>query len=194
QILLKNLKEGSEEYKKFLYIYRESFHMSQLINTLLEFSRSGRVNFQISSIKEIINNCLFILNPILEEKNFKIEVKEKDDLYIKTDPILLGQALFNLVKNSCEAVNYRGKVKLSYEKKGDKLLIFIEDDGPGIEEDLKEKVFQPFFSTKLGRGTGLGLTISYAIIKGIGGDLYFMKNQEKGTLAIMEIPYEDSYY
>lgn len=194
QILLKKLKEGSEEYKKFLYIYRESFHMSQLINTLLEFSRSERVNFQISSIKDIIKNSIFILSPVLEEKNFKIEIREDKDFYVKTDPILLGQALFNLIKNSCEAVNYKGKVELYYEKKGDNIIIFIEDDGPGIEEEIKDKIFEPFFSTKLGRGTGLGLTITYAIIKGIGGNLYFKKKEGKGTIACMEIPYEDINY
>lgn len=193
QILLKNLKEGTEEYKKFSYIYKESFHMSQLINSLLEFSRSSRTNFQVCSIKEIIKNSLFILSPVLEEKNFKIEIKENSDFFVRTDPILLGQALFNIIKNSCEAVNYGGKVSLSYERKEEELIIYIEDDGPGIEEDIKEKILEPFFSTKIGRGTGLGLTITYAIIKGLGGNMYF-KKKERGTIVCLEIPYEDSDY
>jgi len=191
QILMKKFNENSEEYKKFYYIYKESFHMSELINSLLEFSRSQRINFKASSIKEIINSCLYTLRPILEEKKFEIKINENNDFYLKTDPILLKQALFNIIKNGCEAVNYNGNVSLSYYLKDDKLNILVEDNGIGIEEEIKEKVFEPFFSTKIGRGTGLGLTITYAIIKSMGGNLYFEKGREKGTIVRLEIPYED---
>ncbi len=194
QILMKKFKEGSEEYKKFYYIYKESFHMSRLINSLLDFSKSQRINFVPTSIKEIINEALFILKPLLEEKNFSVEIKENKDIFIKTDPVLLKQALFNIIKNGCEAVNYNGIVSLSYCLKNDKLNILVEDSGKGIDEEIKEKVFEPFFSTKVGRGTGLGLTISYAIIKSMGGNLYFEKGKEKGTIVKLEIPYEDIDY
>lgn len=194
QILINKFPEDSSEYKKFLYIHRESMQMSKLINSLLEFSKSGRINYQVCSIKETINNTLFILKPTLEEKNFKIEIKEYSDYMIKTDPILLQQCLFNILKNSCEAVNYKGNVSLYYNLKGEILEIFVEDDGPGIKDDIKDKVFEPFFSTKIGRGTGLGLTITYAILKSMGGDLHFEKRKEKGTIVRLEIPYENINY
>ena len=194
QILLKYFPENSIEYNKFNYIYRESFNMSQLINSLLEFSKTNRINLQPCSIKEIINNTLFILKPILEEKKFEIKIVENADLKIKSDPILIQQALLNIVKNACEAVNYNGNVSIYYLKREEYIKIFVEDDGPGIEEDVKEKVFEPFFSTKIGRGTGLGLTITYAIIKSMGGNLIFEKKGEKGTIVCLEIPYEDINY
>lgn len=194
QILLKNFPENSFEYNKFNYIYRESFHMSQIINSLLEFSKTNRINLQPCSIKEIIKNTIFILKPLLEEKKFEIKIEENTDFVIKSDPILIQQALLNIIKNACEAVNYKGYVAINYLKKGEKFKILVEDDGPGIEEDIKAKVFEPFFSTKIGRGSGLGLTLTYAIIKSMGGDLLFEKKEGKGTIICLEIPYEDINY
>ncbi len=190
QFLEKTIPKNSPEYKKFYYIYKESFHMSELINTLLEFSKSGKGNYKICPFKEIIQNTLSSMAPLLEEKGFEIFVEDNTDFLIRTDPILFERALFNILLNSCEAVNFSGYVSVYWNREGDYLKIFIEDDGPGIPEDLKDRVFEPFFSKKLGRGIGLGLTLTYAIIKSMGGNLYFKERKGRGTITIIEVPYE----
>ncbi len=190
QFLEKTISKDSPEYRKFYYIYKESFHMSELINTLLEFSKSGKGNYKICHFIEIIQNTLSSMSPLLEEKGFNIFVEDNSDFLIKTDPILFERALFNILINSCEAVNFSGYVSLYWKREEDYLKVFIEDDGPGIPDDLKDKVFEPFFSKKLGRGIGLGLTLTYAIIKSMGGNLYFKERKEGGTITIIEVPYE----
>lgn len=191
QILQKSYKENTKEYEKILYIKNESFHMSRLINSLLEFSRSQKLSYKPNSIKEIISCSINQIKPLLEEKKLKINVKDSKDFYFYTDPILLQQAVFNLIKNACEAVNFSGNVSLYWSLENSKVRIFVEDDGPGIKEEIKEKILEPFFSTKIGRGTGLGLTLTYAIIKAMGGELHFKSGKEKGTTVCIELPYEN---
>jgi two-component system NtrC family sensor kinase len=93
----------------------------------------------------------------------------------------IGRVVLNLINNASYAVNEKSKkgiagydptVGISTKRLGDKVEIRIEDNGPGIPESIKEKIFQPFFTTKpTGQGTGLGLSLSYDIVKAHGGTM-----------------------
>jgi signal transduction histidine kinase len=115
---------------------------------------------------------------------------------IKAVPQELGRVLLNLYNNAFYAVNekagtlgYDPKVRLSTTKHGNSILIAVQDNGKGIPEKVKEKIFQPFFTTKpTGQGTGLGLSLSYDIVKAHGGEFRVDSTEGEGTSFIIQLP------
>lgn len=101
----------------------------------------------------------------------------------------LGQIIINLVVNAMDAVGPRGNVWVKAYRQGNKLLVDVEDDGPGIPTAVAERLFEPFFTTKpIERGTGLGLSISRGIARRYHGDLSFRARQGGGTVFTLELP------
>ena len=110
----------------------------------------------------------------------------------------MGRVILNLINNASYTVNeknkngvsgYTPKVKILTKNLGDKVEIRIEDNGMGIPESIKEKIFQPFFSTKpTGQGTGLGLSLSYDILKAHGGTLEVISKEGEGSEFVVQLP------
>ena len=103
----------------------------------------------------------------------------------------IQQVFTNLFINAADAMDGKGTltVKARLDPERSKLLIHVSDTGPGIPEELRDKVFDIFFTTKpVGKGTGLGLSISQNIIKIHGGNLFFECPPEGGTVFIIEMP------
>jgi signal transduction histidine kinase len=115
---------------------------------------------------------------------------------IKAVPQELGRVLLNLYNNAFYAVNekagaqgYDPKVRLSTSRHGNTILIAVQDNGKGIPEKVKEKIFQPFFTTKpTGQGTGLGLSLSYDIVKAHGGEFRVDSKEGEGTSFVIQLP------
>jgi signal transduction histidine kinase len=127
---------------------------------------------------------------------------------IEVIPQDIGRVLLNLINNAFQACADRSvsavsemtslkamssiesKVKVSTKNLGDKVEINISDNGPGIPDEIKDKIFQPFFTTKpTGQGTGLGLSLSYDIIKAHGGTIEVKENSPQGTIFCLNLPY-----
>jgi signal transduction histidine kinase len=109
----------------------------------------------------------------------------------------MGRVILNLINNAFYAVDekrkhsadgYEPTVSIKSKKAGDKVLISVTDNGNGIPEVIKEKIFQPFFTTKpTGSGTGLGLSLSYDIVKTHGGELTMQSETGKGSEFIIQL-------
>ena len=97
----------------------------------------------------------------------------------------------NLIVNAFQAVGDRGKVRLSTGRDGTRVFARIEDDGPGMTAEVRERLFDPFFTTKpVGEGTGLGLYVSYEIVRGHGGEIQLSCEPDAGTCFEIRIPVE----
>jgi signal transduction histidine kinase len=119
-------------------------------------------------------------------------------------PQNIGRVLMNIISNAFQALNnpefsakntidlspgFKPLVTVSTKNKGDKIEISVRDNGPGIPETIQDKIFQPFFTTKpTGQGTGLGLSLSYDIIKAHGGEISVESKVGEGTEFIMTLP------
>lgn len=104
-------------------------------------------------------------------------------------PSLLNQALMNLVANAIDAVEGRGNVSVRAYVDGPHCVFSVTDDGPGVPIELRERVLEPFFTTKpVGRGTGLGLSMTYAIVKKHGGELHISDVPSGGACVEIRIP------
>jgi signal transduction histidine kinase len=95
----------------------------------------------------------------------------------------------NLVSNAIDAVGARGRLEIETRWDGPHLLIVVSDDGPGIPEQIRDRVMEPFFTTKdVGQGTGLGLSITYSIAHMHGGEFSLENRPEGGARATLRIP------
>jgi C4-dicarboxylate-specific signal transduction histidine kinase len=99
------------------------------------------------------------------------------------------QVLVNLLQNAYDAVRDRAHARVSIraEVSGEYALVLIEDDGPGIAEDVRARLFEPFATNKP-QGTGLGLYTSFMLARAMGGDLWLDPRPEGGTVATLRLP------
>jgi len=112
---------------------------------------------------------------------------------ILADPVQLEQVFINIIINSEQSLNKGGWIKIKSEARDYKerkfIFITFQDNGRGISKEYLSKIFDPFFSTKgPGQGSGLGLSISYGIIKSHGGDIEINSKLGEGTLVIVKLP------
>ena len=115
---------------------------------------------------------------------------------------LSGRVFLNLFNNAFQALSavalekegHASKVIVTTRNLRDKVEITIGDNGPGIPDDIKDKIFQPFFTTKpTGQGTGLGLSLSYDIIKAHGGEINMTSSKDLGTTFLIILPNQNNH-
>ena len=136
-----------------------------------------------------------------KDKSFNATMKTDFDKSIGTINIIpqdIGRVILNLITNSFYATNekknhnqtvYEPKVTVTTKKEKNQVFISVKDNGNGIPQKVLDKIFQPFFTTKpTGQGTGLGLSLSYDIIKAHGGELEVNTNEGEGSMFTISIP------
>jgi two-component system NtrC family sensor kinase len=125
-------------------------------------------------------------------RNNNIDIQtdlEKNIPIIASDEAQLQQVFMNLISNAIDAIGKDGLIKVESRRNDQNITVSITDDGPGIPRDQQKKVFDPFFTTKsTGKGTGLGLWVTYDIIKRMGGTITLKSEMEKGTTFMVTLP------
>jgi signal transduction histidine kinase len=117
---------------------------------------------------------------------------------VKADPLLLHQALLNIVLNAEQAIGPTGgrietSTSLRHDESGDQVVVQIRDTGAGIPPAAMPRLFEPFYTTKeVGKGTGLGLAITYGIIQEHGGHISASNHPEGGAVFTVQLPVETS--
>lgn len=174
-----------------------------IVQGMLEHSRSSigeKVETDINTLADEYLRLAFH-GIRAKDKNFNVELETDFEQNLPEISIVsqdIGRVFLNLINNAFYAVNERSKketpsykptVFLSTKVHDEKVLITVRDNGPGIPDTIKDKIFQPFFSTKpTGQGTGLGLSLSYDIIKAHGGELKVESEVGKGSEFIIQLP------
>ncbi len=162
--------------------------MRELVVKLRTFSRLDEGEVKQVSIRESVDSVLTILGHRLGA-HVAVECRIGDPDVIECMPGLLNQALMNLVTNAIDAVAGDGRIVIAARVEGDAYVIRVEDTGPGIPRELRQRVLEPFFTTKpVGQGTGLGLSITYSIVKKHGGSLELTDAPSGGAAAVVRLP------
>jgi C4-dicarboxylate-specific signal transduction histidine kinase len=166
--------------------------ISKIIQGLRNFSRDGSQDLLVPiPLKEIIADTLGLCSEKIKNAQIQIDVGDiADELLISCQPSQLAQVFLNLINNACDAVRPLKDrwLKISFTAKQDRVQISLIDSGPGIPLAIREKLFQPFFTTKgIGSGTGLGLSISKGIIKSHNGTLK-LNSESPNTRFDIELP------
>ncbi len=168
-------------------IVRESKRLEKLVNALLLYGRPLEPVIRPTAWQTVAADLAAYAREAIGDRTVQFTV-EGSLGGIETDPDLLEQALLNLVRNSVEAIpaGSRGKVmvRAAATPRGG-VLISVEDDGPGLPEKVRARLFAPFVSTKAS-GTGLGLPISKKLVEALGGSLRFVAVAPTGTRAELE--------
>jgi len=170
-------------------ISREIVVMDRIISDFLTFARPVELNLADIDLKAIIEYCVM---STAQKKHDDIDLQlELDNLpLVKGDEVLMRQAFINLIQNALEAMPQGGKLIIRASASGDFLDITVADTGHGISENVKDKIFLPFFTTKE-KGTGLGLAIVHKIVISHGGSIH-VDSSEKGTVFRLRLPIKNA--
>jgi len=192
QLLMRNTTSASAQYKDLKTIEKHVKYCKSIVENLLNFARPS----------ETSKSLVFLGEMITEQVEFVQHHADMNKIQITTDfdpdvpPILMDekkmrQVLMNLIMNAKHAVGDQGIIRLAtgYNPNTGKAIIRITDTGHGIEKKNVSKIFDPFFTTKpTGEGTGLGLSVSYGIVKSHGGDIFVRSTPGKGTTFTVVLP------
>lgn len=160
----------------------------ELVVKLRTFSRLDEGARKTVSIRECIDSLLTILGHKLKDRIVVTTHYGEPDA-IDCFPGLLTQAIMNLIANSVDAIEGSGTIDISTGMAGSHYHIVVTDSGHGIPSELRERVLEPFFTTKpIGQGTGLGLSICYSIVRKHNGTLELIEAAGGGTQAIISLP------
>ena len=162
--------------------------ISNIVKSLKRFVRLDEAELQNANINKEIDLTLELLKH--ETKN-KVEIVKNytEDDEIKCYPNLLNQVFMNLLMNAVQSIEEKGNIKITTQNIDNNLIIKIKDNGKGMDEATKDKIFKTGFTTKkVGIGTGLGLMISKDIIKKHNGEIAFESRKGEGTEFTISIP------
>jgi signal transduction histidine kinase len=190
-VIKKQYSKDNELLENIDYILDAVERCGTITRQLLGFARKFDVKIQRVNLSEVISDVLVFHNKEAEYRNVSVYVDiSKDVPEIETDRGKLQQVILNLVNNAFQAVDDGCNLAINAAPEGrDKVSITISDNGCGMPEEDLSKIFEPFFTTKeRGQGTGLGLTITYGLVKKLGGNISVISKEMEGTTFIITLP------
>jgi len=181
--------EKRKEY--FELAKKELDRLSKTVQRMLDFYRPGAIRYEQVDLLDLLNHVLSLTAAQVRSKNVHTKVELPETLpSIFAVSSQLQQIFFNLILNALDVMPEGGELRISARAVADGVEIIFEDSGPGIPEERRENIFEPFFSTKEG-GTGLGLTVSYNIATAHGGTLDLIEGQGSGACFRLFLPMGD---
>jgi two-component system NtrC family sensor kinase len=175
-------------------ISEQTGRCSSITHQLLDFARDSAPAKRSLDIHQLLNETIGFLKPDLKFKNIEIVPIFDEGLFeIHSDPKLLEQVFINLLSNAIYAIKQKGtcqgRIEIRTSKPGTNVEIVISDNGTGIPDEDREKIFDLFYTTKpTGKGTGLGMPICQNIVNKLGGDIIFESRVGEGTTFTVRIP------
>ena len=181
---------NNKEHIKYINILKEE--NEKILLLLQDFLAMNKIKVQkeILDINMLLEDVIDQLTPLLKGKNIKFDYDiSLDEIFIEGDYNRLNQVFINMIKNSVEALDSieKPKISLNYKIENDKFVIFIEDNGSGINESDMERIKEPFYTTKK-NGTGLGVSLSCEIISAHDGTLEYFSKVNEGTKVVITLP------
>ncbi len=168
--LVEDLPEDDERAQDLKVIIRETLRCRDIVRNLLDFARQEAPKLEVQRLDRVVDQSLSLIKKLPQFQNITIEKITAEGVPpVRCDLHQLQQVMLNFMLNAAEAMEHKGKIVVStdYERLQGQCVITVQDDGPGIPENLIDKIFEPFFSTK---GTnGLGLAVSWGIVERHGG-------------------------
>ncbi|OGR78553.1 MAG: hypothetical protein A2X32_04690 [Elusimicrobia bacterium GWC2_64_44] len=191
-LLAEQCEKGSRTFADAKMITEQADRCKKIVGGLLNFARKNKPFFRQTSLVKLVDNY-FRTAPLPPALRVTVN-RSGEDLQAEMDPDQLVQVLTNLVTNALEAMNGTGALTIRTFAEGNNVCFSVTDTGCGIKPENFKKVFEPFFTTKqIGKGTGLGLAVSYGIIKVHRGNITVESNSDAaagptGTTFTVKLP------
>jgi two-component system, NtrC family, sensor kinase len=195
QMLIEDTAPSDPHYEILKKVERQTFRASRIVNNLLEFARNRQKEKSPVTVAPLIAECLDLFGERLAKRGIALQwtppaLSEVDRIEVMGCDGELQQVFTNLILNAMDAMNETGgRLAVEIAATGSRVIVEVQDSGPGIPADKLGLIFQPFYSTKLSSGgTGLGLSISYEIVRRHGGDLRVVSRPGEGACFLVELP------
>jgi len=193
QRIIKNIEKDEKEFKDLaknasVNIVSEISGIKNLLENFLSFARMPAPKFKKENINSILEETVNIFKEVHKDVQVEMELEPSlPDNFI--DPQQMKRVFINLLNNSVEAMSNGSKIRIKTFTNNENIRIEVKDNGPGVPEEIRKRIFNPYFSTKE-KGSGLGLSIVYQIIKEHRGKIFLDTEYKKGAKFIMEFKNE----
>jgi PAS domain S-box-containing protein len=191
QLLCERIDPDDRLHKFAEIIVDETTRIEKIVAQTLHFVKDDTIPFESLDINEVINSTTASLRDKLASRAIAVTLDLNPYLpYIMGNEVQLRQVCTNLVTNAIHALEQGGEIKITTNVEGDTITATIEDSGPGVPPELREKVFNPFFTTKV-NGTGLGLAVSQKILNDHGGVMKLLDKPGRGAVFQITLPVDE---
>ncbi len=179
--------EKKDEYHQFIDIMRsELTRIDRIVEEFL-LSTKSHAPFLDENLYNIIDEVAVVLREKAASKGIDIVTAMEKDIVVRSQKERLKQAFYNIILNGIEAMDKGGRIEITAAVKDGNINISIQDTGTGITEAERNKIFEYYYTTK-DKGIGLGLPISYMIVKDHGGDIRVFSTEGEGTIFVISLP------
>jgi len=164
--------------------------LAEMLRNMLSFSKPEEEKRRPVKINDLLEGILLVMEKQMKESNIKVETHFDETLpEVMASTNQMRQVMLNLLKNAKEAMPKGGVLTVRTSREDRKVTVSIQDTGVGIQEEIRDKIFEAFFTTKQKvKGVGLGLSVCYGIIKDHGGDIRVESEVDKGTTFTILLP------
>jgi PAS domain S-box-containing protein len=193
EVLRQKLKEIDPDTRRHMDVIGNEIHrLDRVVQTLVDFTRPVDLRLTETDINKLVADVVMLASPAAEKHRVGIERQaSQEPLPARIDADLVKQAILNIVLNGVQAMPEGGKLRIATRRDGDGALITIRDQGPGIPTDIRDKVFNLYFTTKKG-GSGIGLAMAYRVVQLHHGSVEFSSVDGHGTTFYLRLPLSES--
>jgi len=194
QMLAKQISGDEQKAPLLEKIARQTFRASEIVNSLLNFSRTSPTEFVPVDLNKVLRETLTLVEHQFAKSSVKVDLLLDESItLIKGSPGKLQQVFLNLFLNARDAIESGGpsggRLTIETERGNGAVRVKVSDTGTGIAPQNLARIFDPFFTTKGAvKGTGLGLSVSYGIVREHGGDIEVQSQPGKGTQFVLTFP------
>ena len=191
-LLLEKMPEDDPRREMLRIMSRETIRARNIVKQLLSFAKDASINPSLFDVNAVIRETVdaLTLQETLEGITVELQLGQKmPALY--ADPLQIEEVLWNMLMNATQAIKPPGSITVLTRNTARGLEIVISDTGEGIPDESVDKIFDPFYTTKGTGGTGLGLAVSYDIIKKHGGDIEVTSKLNEGTTFTIKLPTDE---
>lgn len=192
QLLLRSENRDSDRFNDLKTIEKHVQSCKAIVENLLNFARTSSPEKDMLNIHTVIDDVIGFMRHHSNLENIHIQTVFDDGIPpVLMDEKKIKQVLINLLMNAIHAVERKGTIKITTRPNpsANRVMVEVADNGHGIQEDDLQRIFDPFFTTKpTGEGTGLGLSVSYGIIRGHGGNITVKSDPGQGAAFTFTLP------
>lgn len=181
--LSKQRAHASPELLEYLgRIEHEVSRIDRIVRGLLDLGRPARLELSPVEVARLAETCVELVARGPDFEGVALELSIEPGTVARADPGPLSQVLINLLLNAAQAAGGKGRILVSGRREQERVVIDVEDSGPGLAPEVREHLFQPFFTTKApGKGTGLGLAVCLHLVSAMGGELFAANTASGGA-------------
>jgi signal transduction histidine kinase len=190
QMLAKQVAADEQKSKLLEKIAKQTFRASEIVNSLLNFSRNSPADFADVDLNRIADETVALVRHQLDRAQIRVALDLQAEMpTIKGNSGKLQQVFLNLVLNARDAMDGGGTLTVRTTTEGGSARVEVADTGQGISPENLPRIYDPFFTTKVARkGTGLGLSVTYGIVQEHGGSIEVSSQVGRGTKFLLEFP------